>query len=146
MAIHSAWGFATRLGLASPALTGNCRLALVLALDVSSSVERNEDRLQREGLARAGAALDERLVYGWASGVMSSSGASQNRALRRLRASVERSFAASAPLSRLVSPVLAQTCRLTSYSRQNGSRAGDRTAFCYDTDWRHSRLPERLSR
>jgi hypothetical protein len=30
-----------------------CRLALVLALDVSSSVDATEDRLQREGLARA---------------------------------------------------------------------------------------------
>jgi hypothetical protein len=30
-----------------------CRLALVLALDVSSSVDAAEDRLQREGLARA---------------------------------------------------------------------------------------------
>jgi hypothetical protein len=30
-----------------------CRLALVLALDVSSSVDAREDRLQREGLAKA---------------------------------------------------------------------------------------------
>lgn len=33
--------------------SADCRLALVLALDVSSSVDAREDRLQREGLARA---------------------------------------------------------------------------------------------
>ncbi len=38
-------------GTAAPA--EGCRLALVLALDVSSSVDAVEDRLQREGLARA---------------------------------------------------------------------------------------------
>ena len=43
----------TLLGLASPAMAEGCRLALVLALDVSASVDGNEDRLQREGLARA---------------------------------------------------------------------------------------------
>lgn len=37
--------------LASPAAA--CRLALVLAMDVSSSVDANEDRLQRGGLAAA---------------------------------------------------------------------------------------------
>lgn len=38
-----------------PAVVGaqECRLALVLALDVSSSVDAEEDRLQREGLAAA---------------------------------------------------------------------------------------------
>ncbi len=41
------------LGLASPASAEDCRLALVLALDVSNSVDRNENRLQREGLAQA---------------------------------------------------------------------------------------------
>jgi hypothetical protein len=41
------------LGLLSPAQAGDCRLALVLALDVSSSVSDDEDWLQREGLARA---------------------------------------------------------------------------------------------
>ncbi len=47
--------------LAAPALlvmlggpvAADCRLALVLALDVSSSVDAREDRLQREGLAAA---------------------------------------------------------------------------------------------
>ncbi len=39
--------------LASPATALECRLALVLALDVSSSVDAAEDRLQRQGLAAA---------------------------------------------------------------------------------------------
>lgn len=39
--------------LAAPAGAEGCRLALVLALDVSSSVDAAEDRLQREGLGRA---------------------------------------------------------------------------------------------
>lgn len=39
--------------LAGPVGAEGCRLALVLALDVSSSVDGVEDRLQREGLARA---------------------------------------------------------------------------------------------
>lgn len=43
-----AWGV-----LAAPAAAQDCRLALVLALDVSSSVDAREDRLQREGLSRA---------------------------------------------------------------------------------------------
>lgn len=38
--------------LSLPAAAG-CRLALVLALDISSSVDAAEDRLQREGLAAA---------------------------------------------------------------------------------------------
>ena len=43
------------LGLAVPAApaVAACRLALVLALDVSSSVDGREDRLQRDGLAAA---------------------------------------------------------------------------------------------
>ena len=41
------------LVLAGPAAAQDCRLALVLALDVSGSVDPREDRLQREGLARA---------------------------------------------------------------------------------------------
>jgi hypothetical protein len=53
MAIRVAWGLSTLLGLASPALAQDCRLALVLALDVSSSVDAVEDRLQRDGLAQA---------------------------------------------------------------------------------------------
>ncbi|MFY0691956.1 MAG: DUF1194 domain-containing protein [Paracoccaceae bacterium] len=40
------------LALSAPALA-ECRLALLLALDISSSVNRTEDRLQREGLAAA---------------------------------------------------------------------------------------------
>jgi hypothetical protein len=44
---------ATILSLASPAAAQECRLALVLALDVSGSVDPREDRLQREGLAAA---------------------------------------------------------------------------------------------
>ena len=39
-------------GPAAPAMA-DCRLALVLALDVSASVDEREDELQREGLARA---------------------------------------------------------------------------------------------
>lgn len=38
---------------AAPAVASECRLALVLALDVSSSVDANEDALQRGGLAAA---------------------------------------------------------------------------------------------
>jgi hypothetical protein len=55
MAFHSAWSTATLLGLGlvSPAWAEDCRLALVLALDVSASVDAQEDRLQRDGLARA---------------------------------------------------------------------------------------------
>jgi hypothetical protein len=41
------------LAVAGPAEAEGCRLALVLALDVSISVDAEEDRLQREGLARA---------------------------------------------------------------------------------------------
>lgn len=40
------------LALAGPA-SADCRLALVLALDVSASVDEREDALQRGGLARA---------------------------------------------------------------------------------------------
>ena len=39
--------------LATPVLATECNLALVLALDVSGSVDANEDRLQREGVANA---------------------------------------------------------------------------------------------
>ena len=45
------------LGAAGPAAS-DCRLALLLALDVSSSVDDVEDRLQREGLAAALVAPD----------------------------------------------------------------------------------------
>lgn len=40
-------------GVTQPAHAGGCRLALLLALDVSNSVDPREDRLQREGLAAA---------------------------------------------------------------------------------------------
>jgi hypothetical protein len=53
MAIRSIWGLATLIGISGPALAGDCRLALVLALDVSGSVSAHEDRLQRLGLAHA---------------------------------------------------------------------------------------------
>ena len=53
MAAVAPWSFVTLLGLTSPAMAQDCRLALVLALDVSSSVDAIEDRLQRDGLARA---------------------------------------------------------------------------------------------
>ena len=46
-------GLAVVLALASPAPAEECRLALVLALDVSSSVDTREHALQREGLASA---------------------------------------------------------------------------------------------
>lgn len=41
------------LAAATPAEAANCRLALLLALDVSSSVDPVEDRLQRGGLVAA---------------------------------------------------------------------------------------------
>jgi hypothetical protein len=44
----AAWG-----AWIAPAAAQDCRLALVLALDVSSSVDAAEDRLQRDGLAAA---------------------------------------------------------------------------------------------
>ena len=46
-------GAAGALSHAGPAAAEGCRLALVLALDISSSVDAEEDRLQREGLASA---------------------------------------------------------------------------------------------
>lgn len=48
------WAACAALALAGGAAAAQeCRLALVLALDVSSSVNEQEDRLQREGLAKA---------------------------------------------------------------------------------------------
>ncbi len=44
---------AALIGLAGPAASADCRLALLLALDVSSSVDAQEDALQRGGLAAA---------------------------------------------------------------------------------------------
>lgn len=55
MAIRAAGSLAALLGLglAPSAAAQDCRLALVLALDVSSSVDAREHELQRRGLARA---------------------------------------------------------------------------------------------
>lgn len=53
MSMRAACGLAALLALAAPAVAQDCRLALVLALDVSASVDEGEDRLQRQGLARA---------------------------------------------------------------------------------------------
>lgn len=58
---HAEFRPLVRLGLAfwlvaAPAEAG-CRLALALGLDISSSVDADEDRLQREGLANALASL-----------------------------------------------------------------------------------------
>ena len=46
-------GIGAAVGLSSPAMAQDCRLALVLALDVSASMDSADDRLQREGLAQA---------------------------------------------------------------------------------------------
>lgn len=53
MPLRVVYGLGALLGLVSPSAAQDCRLALVLALDVSSSVDASEDRLQRQGLARA---------------------------------------------------------------------------------------------
>ena len=53
MLVRSAGWLAVSLGLATPAPAENCRLALLLALDVSASVSPADDLLQRQGLARA---------------------------------------------------------------------------------------------
>ena len=53
MVIRGAGWLAVLLGLASPAPVEGCRLALLLALDVSGSVTPSADLLQRQGLARA---------------------------------------------------------------------------------------------
>jgi hypothetical protein len=69
MAIRATWALLALLGLAIPASGEDCRLALVLALDVSGSVDPMEDRLQREGLVRA-FLRDEPVavfVFEWAS-------------------------------------------------------------------------------
>ncbi|EAR51411.1 hypothetical protein OG2516_15644 [Oceanicola granulosus HTCC2516] len=51
------------LALAGPAEAQECRLALVLALDVSSSVDAAEDVLQRDGLAAALTAPEVRAAF-----------------------------------------------------------------------------------
>lgn len=50
-------------GLAAGAAQAECRLALVLALDVSSSVDAAEDRLQRGGLVAALTAPEVRAAF-----------------------------------------------------------------------------------
>jgi hypothetical protein len=59
-------GAAMALALAGPVGAEECRLALVLALDISSSVDEAEDRLQREGLA--GALLAPEVVRAFLAG------------------------------------------------------------------------------
>lgn len=54
--------FIALLLFAGAAQAAPCRLALLLALDVSSSVDSREDRLQREGVARALASPEVRRV------------------------------------------------------------------------------------
>lgn len=49
----TALALALAAGLAAPLAAAECRLALALALDVSSSVDPQEDALQRGGLAAA---------------------------------------------------------------------------------------------
>ena len=49
--------------LAPAAEAANCRLALLLALDISSSVDAREDRLQRDGLAAALQAPEVRAAF-----------------------------------------------------------------------------------
>ncbi|TNC72795.1 DUF1194 domain-containing protein [Rubellimicrobium roseum] len=63
MAIRATWCLVTLLGLATSATAQGCRLALVLALDVSSSVDVHEDRLQRGGLAQALVAPEVRRAF-----------------------------------------------------------------------------------
>lgn len=53
MVSDRALALAIAVCLSSPAAALDCRLALLLALDVSSSVDATEDRLQRGGLAAA---------------------------------------------------------------------------------------------
>jgi hypothetical protein len=50
---HRALVAASLLALAAPAGAAECRLALVLAMDVSASVDAEEDGLQRGGMAAA---------------------------------------------------------------------------------------------
>ena len=66
MAARATSGLVTLLGLTSPALAQDCRLALVLALDVSTSVDAAEDQLQRSGLAHA--LLAPEVVQGFLDG------------------------------------------------------------------------------
>jgi hypothetical protein len=52
-ALVKSWITATLTGLCAAPVEAGCRLALLLALDVSSSVDQYEDGLQRQGLASA---------------------------------------------------------------------------------------------
>ena len=51
--VRAACMVAALCGLASLARAQECRLTLVLALDVSASMDSEDDRLQRQGLAGA---------------------------------------------------------------------------------------------
>lgn len=53
MVAARALGLTFALAMANPAAALDCRLALALAIDVSSSVNAEEDKLQRGGLAAA---------------------------------------------------------------------------------------------
>ena len=61
--VASSLALAAWLSLASPGQADDCRLALVLALDVSGSVSVAENRLQRTGLAAALLAPDVRRAF-----------------------------------------------------------------------------------
>lgn len=54
---------ALALGLASPGAAAQCRLALAMAMDVSSSVDAAEDQLQRGGLVAALTAPEVREAF-----------------------------------------------------------------------------------
>lgn len=56
-------GAALVLACAAPAAAQDCRLALALAMDVSSSVDAGEDTLQRQGLAAALIAPDVQSAF-----------------------------------------------------------------------------------
>ena len=64
--VHAACMVAALYRLASPASAQECRLALVLALDVSASMDSEDDRLQRQGLA--GALLAPEVVQAFLAG------------------------------------------------------------------------------
>ena len=60
---RTAIAIALGAGLAGPAAAADCRLALVLAMDVSSSVDAAEDQLQRGGLVAALTAPEVRQAF-----------------------------------------------------------------------------------
>ena len=65
MTILVGWSLAVLLGTTSLGHAEDCRLALVLALDVSGSMSPADDRLQREGLAAA--LMDPQIVQAFLS-------------------------------------------------------------------------------